>query len=123
MVSARAAQSRRWSKGSDAPSAGQIGFRLSVSRGITRELAGDLVELVREFSDSLVIVLVEAQPALDSEPSIADMLFDGRRCDLIVGEIRVERVGNVAQRVVADEIGHLEGSEHRDEGTQRGLDH
>src|SRR5213083_736375 len=77
------------------------------------ELTGDFIELACELSDSFVVVVVEAPPALDAEPAIADVLFDRPRRGSIGGEFGIERVGDVPQRVVADEIGHLEWSEHR----------
>ena len=61
-------------------------------------------------------------PLLTPRRPSRDVLFDRRRRGSIGRELGIERVGDVPQRVVADEIGHLEWSEHRDEGTQRGLD-
>src|SRR5215813_1897934 len=100
---------------------GTAGGAWDTSGWISAELTGDPIELVREVSDSFVVVVVEAPPGLDAETSIEHVLFDGPRGGSIGGEFGIERVGDIAQRVVADEIGHLEWSEHGDEGTQRGL--
>jgi hypothetical protein len=60
------------------------------------ELACDLVELAREVGDSVIVVVVKAPPALDTEPTIGDVLLNRpRRCS-IVGELRIERIGDVS---------------------------
>src|ERR671931_2331779 len=103
-----------------APALGESGRAAPItyrSRGIG-ELTGDFIELARQLSDPLIVVVVEALPGLDTEPIVGDVLFDGGRRGSIGGEFRIERVGDVTQRVVADEVGHLERSEHRDKGTQ-----
>jgi hypothetical protein len=83
-------------------------------------VARRLVKRARQSGQTPVIV-VEAPTALDSEPAIAHELLDRRRRGAIGRKFGIERVGDIAQRVVADQIGHLERAEHRNEGTQHGL--
>jgi hypothetical protein len=41
-----------------------------------------------------------------------DVLLDRPRCRLVGGQLGIERVGDVPQRVAADEIGHLKWPEY-----------
>ena len=42
-------------------------------RSLRREPAGDLVQLAGELGEPLLVVVVEADPALDAEPAVADV--------------------------------------------------